>query len=149
MAAFSKFYEVLQTLYCLLPGYAVLSDVAFPRTRKDLAGKIVRARKDDEMGTTRDVPESAYLAAIELVQQNVMPIERQSAEWSVAALEGPFKISTVNLPADAFKRFRIIACCVHLMNFRTQTVGLNQIKSVYVNYGACVQVWVKDMENGY
>ena len=145
VAAFSNLYSTLMNSSKLPPGYAILADSAFPRTGNDLVGKIVRARKDDEMGTGGDVPESAYLSAIDYVLQNVMPSERQSAEWGVAALKGPFKRLTVNLPADSYKRYRIIACCVHLMNFRTRLVGLNQIKTVYASLGTQVQPWLQDM----
>lgn len=97
------------------------------------------------MGISEDVLQYAYLAAIDCVLQRIMPSESQFAEWGVATLKGPFKRLTVNLPSDSYKRFRIIACCVHLMNFRTRTVGLNQIKSTYDCYGTIVQPWVQAM----
>ena len=59
----------------LPPGYDILADSAFFWTGKELVGKIVRARKDDEMGAGGDVPESAFLLAIDWVLQRVMPSE--------------------------------------------------------------------------
>ena len=77
-----------------------------------------------------------------MILQRVMPSERQAAEWGVAALKGPFKRLTVTLPADSYRRYRIITCCAHMVNFRTRIVGLNQIKSVYTDPIEVVQPWI-------
>lgn len=68
-----------------------------------------------------------------------MTSERQSAEWGVRAVKGPFKRLTVPLPADSYERLRIIAICVHLCSFRTRFVGLNQICIIYAEDSAEAQ----------
>ncbi|CDF37127.1 unnamed protein product [Chondrus crispus] len=60
-----------------------------------------------------------------------MSSERQSPEWGVRALKGPFGRLTVPLPADAYKRCRISRLCCHLFNMRTRTVGRNHIRATY------------------
>eukprot|EP00171_Calliarthron_tuberculosum_P001424 IDg1424t1 len=86
------------------PGFAILADSAFPRTERTFYGKIVRARKTNEMGTTATTS-SAWGAAIELLLDRTLPSERQSAEWGIRAMKGPFERLTVPLPTNSRKRF--------------------------------------------
>ena len=145
VALMSGLYDLFLSDKYVPPGYAVLGDSAFPRTAKNTNGKLVRARKDDELGLDGDIPKSAYLYAVDTILQRVLPSERQSAEWGVAALKEPFKRLSVRLPADSYRRYRIITCCAHLMNLRTRLVGLSQIKTVYANYGTVVQPWIRHL----
>ena len=126
------------------PGFCILGDSAFPRSTDVNNGKILRARKVNEMGSASGVPESAFLAAVDLLLDRAMPSERQSAEWGVRAVKGPFKRITVPLPSSAYTRFRIISTVAHLYNFRTRMVGLNQIQTVYADRGTNVQQWVRE-----
>ena len=112
------------------PGYAILGDSAFINDARITKGKIIRSPKANE---TQNIPESTELYAVDLILQRVMPSERQSAEWGIRALKGPFGRLKVALPADAEKRARIIRICCHLLNFRTRFVGLNQIRSTYAD----------------
>ena len=73
-----------------------------------------------------------------------MPSERQSAEWGVRAVEGPFKRITVPLPANSYKRYQLLRICVHMYNFRVRFVGLNQLRSVYADTGSMVQPWLSE-----
>jgi len=123
-------------------GFAILGDSAFPSRTSILQGKIVRSRKVNEIPRAGTVTETAYRAAIDLLLDRAMPSERQSAEWGVRAIKGPFKRLTVPLPCDAYKRLRIILLCAHIYNYRTRLVGLNQIRTVYANDGDGVQPWV-------
>lgn len=112
------------------PGMAILGDSAFVNNVRITNGKIVRGRKANE---TSDIPNSACLAAVDLILQRVMPSERQSAEWGVRAVKAPFARLKVPLPPDARTRLRLLTLCCHLFNFRTRFVGLNQIRTTYAN----------------
>ena len=110
------------------PGMAILGDSAFVNNTRITNGKIVRGRKSNE---TADIPESAALAAVDIILERIMPSERQSAEWGVRAIKAPFARFKVPLSPDSEKRFRILSICCHLFNFRTRKVGLNQIRTTY------------------
>ncbi len=131
------------------PGLALLGDSAFPRSVPELRGKLVRARKANEgwMRDSSDVPRTAWMAAIDTLLERAMPSERQSAEWGVRAIKGPFGRLKVALPADARARYRILACCAHLYNFRTRFVGLNQIRTVYTRNVGGPKNWVQELRN--
>ena len=126
-------------------GFCVLADSAFPRTSAILEGKIVRGRKANELGESSGVPKNIWLAAVETLLDRAMPSERQSAEWGVRAIKGPFKRLTTTLPSDALSRGRIILLCCHLYNLRVRKVGLNQIRTVYANVEDDVQPWVREL----
>ena len=111
------------------PGYAILGDSAFVNNTSVTNGKVLRGRKTNK---TWDIPESAALAAVDIILQTVMPSERQSAEWGVRALKAPFQLLKTPLPADATKRLRLLRICCHLFNFRIRFVGLNQIRTTYM-----------------
>ncbi len=125
---------------CTPPGYAVLGDSAFAASTKVTNGKIVRGRKTNE---NNGIPESVTMAIIDELLQKIMPSERQSAEWGVRALKGPFARLKTVLTGDAYKRMRLILICVHLFNFRTRVVGLNQIRTTYADKNDQVQPWLK------
>ena len=110
------------------PGVAILGDSAFVNTTKATNGKVLRNRKSNEMN---DIPKSAELAVVDVLLQRAMKSERQSAEWGVRAMKGPFQRLKTPLPADAHKRLRLLRICCHLFNFRTRFVGLNQIRTTY------------------
>eukprot|EP00171_Calliarthron_tuberculosum_P005428 IDg5428t1 len=110
------------------PGYAILGDSAFASSMRVGGGKIVRARKQNE---TVDIPESPELAAVDLVLQRVLPSERQSAEWGIRALKGPFERMRLPLSAVSTRRGRLLRVCVHLLNMRTRLIGLSQIRTTY------------------
>ena len=113
------------------PGFAILGDSAFPRTDPRLKGKIVRARKTNEIGPRSDAPHSYWLSAVDTILERSMPSERQSAEWGVRGLKRPFKRLTIPLTGNAYKRKRIISLCAHLHNFRTRFLGRSQIRTAY------------------
>jgi len=144
VAAASGLYYPKLADHLTPPGFAVLADSAFPKTTSVLNGKIVRARKVNEMGTAGGVGQNAYIAATEMLLDRAMPSERQSAEWGVRAIKGPFKRVTVPLPADSYTRYRLLVLVTHLYNFRVRCVGLNQIRTVYSNEGY-IQGWVKQL----
>ena len=110
------------------PGMAILEDSAFVNTIKATNGKGLRSTKSNEVN---DIPKSAELAPVDLMLQRAMPSKRQSAEWGVRAMKGPFQRLKTPLPADARKRLRLLRICCHLQNFRTRFVCLNQIRTTY------------------
>lgn len=69
-------------------------------------GKIVRARKDCEMGV---LLEAAYKDAIGILMDLIMRKERQASVWSVCSLKGPFIRLHSRLSPNARKRYRVIA----------------------------------------
>ena len=66
------------------PGFAILGDSAFVNNTSDTNCK-------EETNETWDIPESAALAAVDIILQRVMPSERQSAEWGVRSLKALFQ----------------------------------------------------------
>eukprot|EP00172_Hildenbrandia_rubra_P003983 Plantae.Rhodophyta-Hildenbrandia_rubra.ctg7260.p1 GENE.Plantae.Rhodophyta-Hildenbrandia_rubra.ctg7260~~Plantae.Rhodophyta-Hildenbrandia_rubra.ctg7260.p1 ORF type:complete len:412 (+),score=29.57 Plantae.Rhodophyta-Hildenbrandia_rubra.ctg7260:277-1512(+) len=118
------------------PGFAILWDSAFANDVRVTKGKVARGRKTNE---TSDIPEPVALAAVGLVLQKAMPSERQSAEWGIRALKGPFKRLTAPLPACSRKRLKIIQTCCHLLSFRARFVGLNQTRATYADEGSVIQ----------
>ena len=96
----------------------------------------MRAHKDNERA---DILQAALPVAVDTLLERAMPSERQVEEWGVRALKGPFKRLSVPLPADRYKRYRLLRICVHMYNFRLRFVGLNQHRTVYESVGTKVQ----------
>ena len=124
-------------------GYAILGDSAFVTDVRCTNGKVLRGRKSNEK---KGIPQSAVLAAVDILLQRAMPSERQSAEWGIRAIKGPFSRLKVPLPADSMKRLRLIQTCCHLYNFRVRFVGLNQIRSTYADDNEETQPWLEYLE---
>jgi len=114
-------------------GYCLLGNSAFPRVAGELQGKIIRARKSNEFSGRNGVPSNAFLAATEVMLERAMPSERQSAEWGIRSIKGPFKRITVALPNNSYHRKRTLTLVCHLYNYRVRRVGLNQIRTVYAD----------------
>lgn len=138
-------------LYCplleqrTLAGYAIIGDSTFPQGGGVLGGKLLGARKANEHGARSGAPRSMWLSTIDILLQRALPSERQSAEWGVRALKGPFGKLTTTLAAEAEKRKLIIACCAHLYNLRTRKVELNQLRTVYSGRDTNVQPWITEL----
>ena len=62
---------------------------------------------------------------------NVYVSLRQTSEWGMRGLQGTFPRCKKRLPGNQFKRKLVIQSIVLVHNFRTETVGLNQIKTVF------------------
>ena len=62
---------------------------------------------------------------------NVYVSLRQASEWGMRGLQGTFPRCKKRLPGNQFKRKLVIQSIVLVHNFRTETVGLNQIKTVF------------------
>lgn len=107
-------------------GFAILADSAFPRGGVFLEVKLVRAWKANEHDQNNGCSRSTWIAAVDMLLERAIPLERQSAEWGVRALKGLFSRLKTTLPADSYARFRILALCA-LVHFRVRFVGLNQL----------------------
>lgn len=57
--------------------------------------------------------------------------ELHSAEWGVSAVNGTFGRLKLPLSPDTKKRKRLLQICLHLFNFRTCYMSLNQIRTTY------------------
>ena len=104
LAAASGIYTLLLEHYAP-SGYAVLADNAFPRGGDFLEGKILRARKSNEMVSNSNVLSSTCLAAVNTLLERALPSERQSAGWGVRALKGSLARLKTVLPADSHARY--------------------------------------------
>lgn len=127
------------------PGFAILGDSAFTNDTRLTKGKVIRGRKTNEL---QGIPNSIELAAVDTILQRIMPSERQSAEWGVRAIKGPFARLKRPLSPDSLKRERLLRICTHLFNLRTRHVGLNQIRSVYANTNEKLDPWLKPFLQG-
>lgn len=110
------------------PEYAILGDSAFVHNTRVTNGKVLRAKKANEMGC---IPLSDECAAVELLLQRLYPKDRESAEWGIRGLRGPFRRLTTTMPSDGYKRGMLLSVVCHLSNYRTRNIGCNQIRSVY------------------
>jgi len=147
VAATSKLYYPKLGDSMTPKGYCLLGDSAFPRVAGELQGKIIRARKANEFSGQHGVPHNEFLAATEVLLERAMPSERQSAEWGIRAIKGPFKRVTVALPNSAYDRKRLLTIVSHLYNYRVRAVGRNQIRTVYANDASTSQPWLDELDS--
>lgn len=117
-------------------GFAILADSAFQFYGLD--GKIVRARKFSE---NQDLPVSAEMEEIDRIMQQIMPSERQSAEWGIGCIKRAFGFLNLPMSHDSMKRRNVLTACVRLLNIRTRLVGLSQIRTVYGAIEGGAQPW--------
>jgi hypothetical protein len=76
-----------------------------------------------------------------LRMSNVYTSLRQASEWGMRSLQGTFPRCKKRLPSDAYKRKMVMQCIVHIHNFRTEVVGLNQISTVFnPEYERCINL---------
>ncbi len=119
-------------LYAILKelpeGFSIAADSAF--TRADMASRIIRPLKSDEMERAgRTVSVRQFVAAVK--RHRLALSIRQSAEWGMGALQQMCGRLRHRLSGDAKVRRELLALCCHYYNYRTHTVGLNQIRTVY------------------
>ena len=55
----------------------------------------------------------------------------QASEWGMRGLQGTFPRFKKRRPGNAFKRSLVIKSIVFIHNFRTEIVGLNQIRTIF------------------
>ena len=101
-------------------GFKCCCDDAF-YTKGNLTNKLVKMKEAYVEGMVR----SEYDAQLTHL--------RQCSEWGNNTLTGVFRRLRTKLPTNNIKRAKIMWSCIFLHNFRTETVGRNQIKT-YFNY---------------
>jgi hypothetical protein len=62
---------------------------------------------------------------------NVYTSLRQASEWGMRGLQGSFPRCKKRLPTDNLLRRKILEAIIFIHNFRTEVVGLSQIKTVF------------------
>jgi hypothetical protein len=105
--------------------YKMCIDQGFPRSGDAsfiLVGPISRRQARRLAANLRQ-----YLLTI----SNVYVSLRQASEWGMRGLQGTFPRFKKRLPGNAFKRSLVIKSIVFIHNFRTEIVGLNQIRTVF------------------
>jgi len=74
---------------------------------------------------------AANLQQYLLTISNVYVLLCQASEWGMRGLQGAFPRFKKRLPGNAFKQSLVIQSIVSIHNFRTEIVGLNQIRTVF------------------
>lgn len=121
------------------PGFSILSDSAFVSELKVANGNIMREKKSSE---TRYIQISAEITPVDIIMQRFLPSEIPSFEWGMRCLKGTFGRMPLPLSPDNAKREKIIRTFLHLLNFLTRKIGLNQIRTVYSNPDAEPSPWI-------
>ena len=83
------------------------------------------------------------MQAVDKVLQSVMPRIRQSAEWGVRSFKAPFGRLRLALPQDSVHSGLILCACAQLLNMRTRTVGLNEVRTTFSQEGDVSAPWFK------
>jgi DDE superfamily endonuclease len=105
--------------------YKICVDQGFPRSG-DAAGILVGPISKKQARTL-----APNLRPYLLKISNVYTSLRQASEWGMRSLQGTFPRCKKRLPSNAAKRKKVIQSIVLIHNFRTELVGLNQIKTVF------------------
>ncbi len=120
--------QLYDILLQLPEGFCIAADSAF--TRADMASRIIRPLKSDELARyANSVSVKQFVAAVK--RHRLALSIRQSAEWGMGALQQVCGRLQHRLSAQSSVRRQLLELCVHYYNFRTRTVGLNQIRTVY------------------
>ena len=98
--------------------YKVVCDDAF-KTKGILQGKLIKTKEQFNEGHSR----SSY--------DQTLTHLRQCSEWGNNVLTGVFRRLRTNLPTDNVRRAYIMWSCILLHNWRTETVGRNQIQTYF------------------
>lgn len=108
--------------------YYLVTDTAFPRGSSQIEGRIRAPMKSGEY-LPRD-PQARQ--RIEDYDRQLLSF-RQSAEWGMRALQGSFGRLRMPLEVNnAERRGDLLETCVRLQNLRTELVGINQLRTVYM-----------------
>ncbi|KAE9398830.1 hypothetical protein BT96DRAFT_939881 [Gymnopus androsaceus JB14] len=110
-------------------GYYLVADTAFPRGLSQIEGRIRTSIKAGDQ-LPANIQERNSLLAF----NNQLTSFRQTSEWGMRLIQGSF--ARLRVPLDINRdsdRADLIEVCVRLCNYRTRTVGHNQIKTVYMS----------------
>ena len=103
-------------------GCKIIADSGF--IRKDLSECLLVSK-------TREAISQSQLSEKEKSLARSITSARQAAEWGMHAIKGTFGRLRTVLTSDHKRRCTILECCMHLHNYQTRTVELNQIRTVY------------------
>jgi hypothetical protein len=113
--------------------YKICIDQGFPRSG-DAHGILVGPiTKRDARRLHRNVRN--YLLKI----SNVHTSLRQASEWGMRGLQGTFHRWKKCLPSNHYQRQLVFEAIVLIHNYRTESVGFNQINTVFDPEYVCVQ----------
>lgn len=121
------------------PGFAILGDSAVVVDVARFWGKKVRGRKNNEVTS---IPETVHLAAVNLVLQQLLRRECQSANWVVSTFKAPYGCPRFSLTSDSFKGRRLLSTCACLLNARPRLTGLNHITTAYSKGSTDTAPWI-------
>ena len=134
---------IYRTLRAKTPdGFYLIADTAFPRGTADIAGRICTPLKEGQqvVGTADQITKATAF------NQELLSY-RQTAEWGMRAIQGSF--GRLRIPLDInnnAKRGNLIETCLRLHNLRAVKVGINQIRTVYLQHwqqtDEDVEVWM-------
>jgi len=105
--------------------YRMLGDSAF-KNKALQPHKLLVPRTKDQFSSNRRTRRQEQEA------QQVIVRVRQAVEWGNRALQGSFARLRGRLPANKTLRRLILRVVVRLYNVRVRCVGLNQIRSVFL-----------------
>jgi hypothetical protein len=117
--------NILPYIRNMIGTYKMCVDQGFPRSgdaAEVLVGPISRTKAYKLAPNLRP-----YLLRL----SNVYTSLRQASEWGMRSLQGSFPRCKKRLPGNPMKRNSVIQSIVLVHNFRTEIVGLNQIKAVF------------------
>ena len=105
--------------------YKIVVDQGFPRRGSAYGVLVGPVSRRSARRLHRDVRD--YLLRI----SNIHTSLRQASEWGMRGLQGTFPRCKKRLPSDSEKRRLVLENIILIHNFRTELVGLNQIKTVF------------------
>ncbi|CAK5279623.1 unnamed protein product [Mycena citricolor] len=109
-------------------GFYLVADTAFPRGTGQIEGKIRAPIKSGQTITGR---EDEIQERLEFDRQ--LLAYRQTVEWGMRSVQGAFGRLRIPLDInDNNRRGNMIELCLRLHNLRTNRVGHNQIRTVYM-----------------
>ncbi len=108
-----KFYELLEDPILTPPQFMMLADEGFT-----LHGRIVQ---------TKQTPFNNYRTEMEAANVSI----RQSVEWGIRGIKSSWPRITAGLRTEFEWNQQLLLFIMHLHNYRTRTVGFNQIRTVF------------------
>ncbi len=109
-------------------GYYLVSDTAFPRGTRSIAGRIQAPLKSGQR-----LPQDPIEREKLLSYDHKLLSYRQTAKWGMRQLQGGFGCLRMPLDVnDPVGRGELLESSIRSMNLRAVRVGISQIRSVYM-----------------
>ncbi|KAF8825653.1 hypothetical protein HHX47_DHR6000194 [Lentinula edodes] len=109
-------------------GFYLVSDTAFPRGPQSIKGRTRAPLKGGEQ-IPANVAEQEHLLSF---NRQLLSF-RQTAEWGMRIMQGSFGRLRVPLDINSDEsHLRLLELCCRLFNVRSNCVGINQIRTVYM-----------------